>query len=174
MSSVVLGVLAGVAVGKLIQRGRRRWMWARRHGVGHGGAGGGEERWGGWRGWRNRRNFGGGEQAPAPTVKLSEVLGALELNQRQKEEADGVFDTIRTALGGRRFTRWESLGEVLGAIGSEPFDRAAVELAVDAEGRALAGLKKEIVDGVEHLHDILTVEQRGTLREKMGAGAAQA
>ena len=163
MSSVVLGVLAGVAVGKLIQRGRRRWMWRRGQGAGAGGHAG----YPSWRGFRH------GEWGRAPgrePVKLGEVLAALELNQRQKEESDEVFATIRDALGGRRFTRWESLGEVLEAIGSEPFDRAQVELAVDAEGKALAGLKKEIVDGVEHLHDILTPEQRATLRGKL-AGA---
>lgn len=198
MSSVILGVLAGVAVGKLVMRRRRHWMM--RRGGGPGGWGG----FGGWRGhhgegreggeaaavggegaapdegrgfrfrWfqRRARAWGGGESPPR--VDLAGVLKGLELNERQRDEAEEVFDTIRGALGGRRFTRWDALSTVLAAIGSEPFDRSVVELAVDAEGRALEGLKKEIVDGVEHLHDILTAEQRAKLRGTIGEGAAQA
>jgi Spy/CpxP family protein refolding chaperone len=194
--SVLLGVLAGVAVGKLVLHRRRRWMT--RHGGG-GGCGGGHGRFrrGGGEGdahavggegaapdeggrgfafrWFQRRARGAWGQAPeARSINLGEVLGELELNGRQKDEAEEVFDTIRGALGGRRFTRWDALGAVLGAVGSEPFDRAAVELAVDAEGQALAGLKKEVVDGVEHLHDILTAEQRAKLRTTLAGDAARA
>ncbi len=84
-----------------------------------------------------------------------------------------MFERIREAAKQQGFGNLrDKLSVLLGAVGGETFDRAKVEAAVGAEGDKLQALKKEILDGIEHVHNILTPEQREQLRAILARYAA--
>jgi len=99
-----------------------------------------------WRRWQRdevRRNEA---IAPRPPV---DVVGSLELNQRQRE----IFDDTVTKAKARLAVA--ELAEALSLVGREPYDREAVEFLVG---------KGELADDLEQLHFSLTAEQRARLR----------
>jgi hypothetical protein len=157
---VLFGLLIGALAAKLFFRLRR------------GGGGGGHGGWcGGWRGGRGggrgrfwRRGFGTAEQPPArQPVQLGDLSGALDLNERQRQEAAEVFTALRNA-------GVANVEALLDTAAADRFDgaRAEAELAT-----APADLKKEVLDGLEHLHNILTAEQRDRLRGVVRGGSAR-
>jgi len=91
--------------------------------------------------------------------RLHSLLGPMELNQRQMEEAREAFADVAKALGAG-WTRWSGLDEALAAIAAEPFDKARAQAAltgIEGEPARLA------LDALEHVHNILTPEQRERL-----------
>jgi hypothetical protein len=101
---------------------------------------------------------------PAPTLDVSarvdELLRGLELNARQAAEAGDVISILRASIGPRFGVASEVL-LALRAAGKTPFD---ADLAEAALGPKLAGpAGREARDALEHLHNILTEEQRTAL-----------
>lgn len=82
----------------------------------------------------------------APPVDL---VGSLELNQRQRELFDDVVAKAKAKLGA------SELADALAIVGQEPLERDSLE--------SLVG-KGELADDLEHLHFSLTPEQRAKLR----------
>jgi hypothetical protein len=140
---VFLGVVGGALVARMVMRIRH----------GRGCAGGSRMAFGGRR-WRRGRVDGRAAAGVAP-IELSTVIGALELNARQKQELDEVLQTLRQSLGVERIEAWPGLSRALRLVGGATFDRA--ELAAHEQ------LSDEAIDGLEHLHNILTPEQRAQL-----------
>jgi hypothetical protein len=141
--TVALGLLGGLVASKLLFR--RRWHHR------HGGAG--------FRRFRDRR-FGAAPPPPVDTARtLDKLLAPLELNERQAEEAREAFADVAQVLG-PRYPQWNGLEEALAAVAAEPFDRARAQAS-------LAGVEpdpaKNAVDALEHVHNILTPEQRDKL-----------
>jgi hypothetical protein len=136
---VILGVLGGALIARVVLRRRR-------HAYGCGGGG---------MGYRGRRFFRREARwtPPEPAVKLSTLIGALELNARQKEEFDEVLKSVKTSVGADNLEAWPGLGPALRVVGGDSFDRERLD-----------GLPPEAIDGFEHLHNILTPEQRDQLR----------
>jgi hypothetical protein len=122
----------------------------------------------GWHYWeqpRWRRGFRGAD-APPPfdaSSRVATLLSGLELNARQKEEADEVFATIARALG-PAYASWTGVDEALAAVASDPFDRHLAEASLPAP----ADVRRKLVEELEHLNVILTSEQHARLREKLG------
>jgi Spy/CpxP family protein refolding chaperone len=139
-------ILWGILAGALAARVAFRFWRFRRYGYGGCGR----------RGWRARR-FGG----PATWHRIIAALRGLDLNQRQKEDARDVLGKIRESIAAERA---RTLDDLLGAVGGDGFDRAKAEAALAREPHLPEGARKEILDGLEHLHNILTPEQRAHLR----------
>lgn len=167
MHHPILFLLGAFLVGRLIFRARLR-RWQR---YGYGGCGGGcGARFGGpidlgapdrdarrfppwarsrrWRRWQERHAVDAGGDAPSAAAPV-DVVGALELNQRQRELYDEAIGKARAKLA------VPELAEALALVGREPYDREAVEFLVG---------KSELADDLEHLHFSLTPEQRAKLR----------
>ena len=158
---VLFGLLGAFVISRLVLR--RRW----RHAHAGGGCGrrfrGGpidlgapdeERRFGGrfgrrfgrrWQRWQ-RAEGNGDAVVKAPPV---DVVGSLELNQRQRELFEEVVGKAKGKLA------VPELAEALGILGREPFDRDALEFLVG---------KGDLADDLEHLHFSLTAEQRAKLR----------
>lgn len=91
---------------------------------------------------------------------IGEVLRTLELNQRQQEEALPVI-TLLQEVAGSSGPRIEA---ALLAVAAAKFEPQIVEgVLADVP----PGPRRELVDGLEHLHNILIAEQRETLREQL-------
>jgi len=155
---VLFGLLGAFVISRLVMR--RRWRHA------HGGGGCGRFRGGPIdlgapdveRGGRFGRRFGRRWQrrqrdaqdaramVKAPPV---DVVGSLELNQRQRELFDDVVAKAKAKLGAAQ------LADALAVVGQEPLERDSLELLVG---------KGELADDLEHLHFSLTPEQRAKLR----------
>ncbi|HZS41911.1 MAG TPA: hypothetical protein VFF06_34010 [Polyangia bacterium] len=157
---ILLGVVGGILAAKLLYRFRGGGGCARRFRDGGGGCGGGyARRWGRW----SRRHGGGAPDAADLGVKLSDVAGKLELNARQKEEASEVFARLTGAFGDR-VEPGTRLHAVLETISAEPFNEDAAADALGIPDGPPSPADKELLDGVEHVHNILTNEQREKLR----------
>ncbi len=141
---VLLGIAGGVLAAKLLHRLRAG------RGCGHGG-----HRFGRFARW-GRHGRRGQDVPEAPGVTLAQLSGQLELNARQQEDAAELFARLRGAFGDR-VRPGERLAAVLEVIAAEPFD-------ADAAAEALGGRDKETLDAAEHVHNILTAEQREKLR----------
>ena len=168
---ILFGVLAGVFAAKFIARRRRHLSGG---GCGHFGARFDAERWEpGGRGfggharrgfWGRRKEAGGGiARVVSTSERIASVRADLELNKRQNEEFGEVIERIREVLGAA-FERWPA-DEALSVVGSDSFevDRARAVFAAVAD----PALEKELVDGLEHLHTILTPEQRDRLASRL-------
>ena len=148
--TVAIGLLGGLVASKLLFRARFRRHHHHPH---HGG-------WGRWR----RARF---DAPPPPVVELDtqkaldKLLGPLELSQRQAEEAREAFADVAQALG-TRWSNWSGLEEALNAVAAEPFDQARAQAAIGASEQA-----KLAVDALEHVHNILTPEQRDRLEQAL-------
>jgi hypothetical protein len=95
-------------------------------------------------------------------ARLDEIFRSLELNARQAAEAGDVVAALRGAIGPERFASASQVLLALRAVGRTPFD---VDLAEAALGPRLVGAAgKEARDALEHLHNILTEEQRTALQ----------
>jgi hypothetical protein len=156
------GVIAGLLVGAIAAKALMRWRWHRMGGGCGGGGGGcgggGYRRWGHWR-----------HSVPVDgdnARRVVELLGQLELNDRQRDEATSAFDGLKRTLG-ERFAAWGGLDVVLAAIAGATFDRAGVEAA-------LGGAPKELLDDLEHVHNILTPEQRSRIAQVVAGDAPRA
>jgi len=184
----ILFFLGGLMLAKLIMFRRWRRFARLAYGGGWGGSGGG----GCGRGWHHRRHHGGGwggttiviggldhdwsggggggfgrarrtvvGDAEVVTTGVRQQLAALwkrlELNQRQREEVDEVMATIEGAIGRERLDGLTAIFPALAAIVEEPFaaERVRAALGPDASG--------PVVDALEHLHYVLTPEQRALL-----------
>jgi hypothetical protein len=171
-----LFLLGGFLVARLFFRFRRRAMWGRFGGCGHH-----HRRFRRWhdawqRGFAGYHGDQGGDDDPwfgtrqrgrwRPPVavdarrRLDDALKALELHPRQKAEVDDVLTLVRDELG-EGFDRFANIDELLAAIAQPTFDRAraAALLPVPPDRAA------RLVDELEHLHIILTDEQRATLAD---------
>ena len=151
-TSVLLAIVGGALIGKLVLR-RRFGMG----GCGHRGDMGGFGRHGRGFGWRGWRRGGVGVELADSREGIARLLGTLELNDRQREETAELLTKL-TGAG----VRGDRLRAVLASAGAETFEPI---LAEEALGFADLGARaKEVLDGVEHLHNILTPEQREKLR----------
>ena len=93
--------------------------------------------------------------------RIDEVLRGLELNARQAAEAGDVVSILRASIGPERFVGATEVLLALRAAGKTPFD---ADLADAALGPRLAGpAGREARDALEHLHNILTEDQRAAL-----------
>ncbi|MCU1276940.1 MAG: hypothetical protein JWM53_486 [bacterium] len=160
---VLFGLFGAFVISRLLMR--RRWRHAHGGGCGRRFGGGGpidlgapdeERRFGRFgRRWQRRQRSQtydeGRVEVKAPPI---DVVGALELNQRQRELFDEAMGKAKVRLAA------PELAEALGIIGREPFDRQALEFLVG---------KGELADDLEHLHFSLTPEQRGRLRSVASA-----
>ncbi len=141
-------------------RGGRRFMYYRWNGGGH--AGGGWHGRGGGEGhddgaWGIR---GGARPAAKP---IAEVLRSLELNDRQRQEAAPVLALAQEWIG----ASGPRIEAALLAVASERFEPVLVEALLDGSPEQV---RREIVDGLEHLHTILIAEQREQLRTQLSRG----
>jgi hypothetical protein len=149
LGMMALGMVGGMLAGKVVFRARRRaWMRYRAHG------------WGQAR-WREVAPQRAPAAVDAPR-RVAEVLGKLELSQRQSEEAEEVFAAIGQALGDQ-YKRWAEVDMALGSAGGVEFDRQSADASLPLP----AAQRRELVDGLEHLHTILTGEQRERLRQEV-------
>lgn len=172
-------VLFGLLLSAFFVRVAMRWHRYQALGPGACGGGGcgggfGGRRFGGPFGWRRWERFGhfadgfGGFERPGRAVHLGEIVRDLELNARQQEEAQPVLTQLREQLGHSPL-RFRG---ALSAVAAESFDRARAERVVDGVAPDQRG---KLLEGLEHLHNILIPEQREVLRARLqgqGAGAA--
>ncbi len=151
---VLFGLLIGVLAAKLLRRfsscrGGCGSRWEFRHGP---------------FGRDFRGSYSSFAGARSVTRSIDELLLGLDLNKRQQEEAQPILDRLveRTGKSGPRLTA------ALSAVAAERFDRAQAErIFTDAPPEA----GRELVDGLEHFHNILIPEQREHLRARLdGAG----
>jgi hypothetical protein len=166
--SVIVGFLLGRMLFRML-RWRRGFTLAGGH-CGHGFRRQFiDDRGGGLPFSRLRRRRWGDAGAPAPVAltasqRVADLLGKLELNARQKADADEAWAAVRDSLGAR-FDAWQHVDAIFAAVVAPAFDRARVEAALDHVPEPER--RKELVDGLEHLHNILTAEQRSKLRPGM-------
>ena len=154
---VLFGLLGAFVISRVVMR--RRWRHA--HGGGCGRYRGGPIDLGApdvERGGRFGRRFGrrwqrwqrdAGEAQAMVKAPAVDVVGSLELNQRQRELFDDVVAKAKAKLGA------SELADALAIVGQEPLERDSLE--------SLVG-KGELADDLEHLHFSLTPEQRAKLR----------
>jgi hypothetical protein len=100
--------------------------------------------------------------------RVDEALHALELNARQAAEAGDALAAVRAAVGPTRYPYASEVLLALRAAGKTPFDE---DLAAAALGPRLVGeAGREAREALEHLHHILTEEQRATLLRVLTTG----
>ena len=102
----------------------------------------------------------GASNIPPSGRALDDLVRSLELNQRQKTEAEPVFALIKQRLG----VVGPKVDSALHVIAADRFDPAplAAQLANLPEP-----LQRELLDGLEHLHTILISEQREQLKREL-------
>lgn len=159
--SVLMGFLAGAVAMKMLHR------WRRCHN------GGGNSCGGNSCGGRFGRRFGGSgwRRAGGGWFRVIAALRGLDLNDRQRADAREVLGRIKESIADERARAFDDL---IGAVGGETFDRARAESAIAAAPRVPEGARKEILDGLEHLHNILTPEQRAKLRDTLKGDSSDA
>jgi hypothetical protein len=156
----VIGIITTVILAKIALRAVRH-----RFGHRHGGCGGGFRRHA-WRHWQRHNafdlgDFGGHDddlrdwsrgrgRGQSTELRAQEILSGLELNERQRAEAGDVLAVLRSARVGQ-------LPLALRACSRPSFD---ADLAAAAIG---AHASRDAMDALEHLHTILTEEQRALL-----------
>lgn len=155
-------MLFGFLVGVVIFRALRRWSCFR---MGHGC--GGCRRWDGGPGWRSYHaprgdGYGPGfNVVPATPVRpLDELVAGLELNQRQASEAAPLFSLIRERFG----QTGPATQTALQILAAERFDPGPLLPQLGGLPDAVRG---DLVDGLEHVHTILILEQREALRRAL-------
>jgi hypothetical protein len=106
--------------------------------------------------------------APGLGKSIEELAGALDLNARQQQEAAPALTRLREYLG----ERGPHMEAALSAVAGERFDRQRLQdllahpsLVVPPE------VTRELLDGLEHLHNILIPEQREALRDQLSKPA---
>jgi hypothetical protein len=109
---------------------------------------------------------------PIVTLKLGALAEALELNPRQREDVDEVFARLRSQFSDR-VEPGAPLLAILEAVAADPFDAASAEAALATGPGPLGAREKELLDGVEHVHNILTPEQRDKLRAALTPDVAK-
>lgn len=100
----------------------------------------------------------------SPGKTIEELAGALDLNARQQQEAAPVLTRLREHLG----ARGPHIEAALSVVAADRFDRQRLQdllahpsLVVPPEAA------RELLDGLEHLHNILIQEQREALRAQL-------
>ena len=169
-------IFLGIFFGALALKAARRW--SKFHGggcgAGHGCGRSGRRfmyyRWNGGHGnsWGGRSGGEGHEEGPwgirggaaRPAKPISEVLKSLELNERQRQEAVPVLALAQEWLG----PAGPRVEAALLAVASERFEPVLVEALLDG---APENVRREVVEGLEHLHTILIPEQREQLRTQL-------
>lgn len=136
--------------------------WADRGGWGpHGYPGAGDERQEGEPGFE----AGQAVRARVKNISLDEATRGLELHERQRAEAEPVLNRLKEWLG----SRGPRISAVLIVLSQERFEGEAL-------GPILGDLppseRRELYEGLEHLHTILIPEQRESLRRALGFGPA--
>lgn len=103
-------------------------------------------------------------QAPTPTTGKSaeELIKGMDLNQRQRAEAQPVLALLKAQLG----PSGAALEAALATVAAEQFDPAKVRAALQLD-HAPPALAHDILDGLEHFHTILIPEQRESLRDAL-------
>lgn len=132
--------------------GPGRGGWA----VGYGGPG--------WHdGWdpRGEGAARGVARGKATGVTLDEATRSLELHERQRAEAEPVLNRVKEWLG----SRGPRIEAVLTALAAERFD---VDSLLPIVAELPPTERRELLEGLEHLHTILISEQREVLRKALG------
>lgn len=132
--------------------------WGERGGWGYQGPPGGDDP----RGADSEWGFDGGQvRARVKNISLDEATRGLELHERQRAEAEPVVNRLKEWLG----SRGPRISAVLTVLSQERFDGEAL-------GPILADVppteRRELYEGLEHLHTILIPEQRESLRRALG------
>jgi hypothetical protein len=147
IAPIVVGLVGGAFAARMMMRRRMR--------MGGGCRGARSAR---WQRWREGRGFGRWaapdvDSAKLAAERLAAQVIALELNARQKEELEEVFATIRDQAGVKSVADWPAIGRAFSSISGDEFDPDQVQ-----------DQPEKILDALEHLHNILTPEQRASLR----------
>jgi len=150
MVGIALGVLGGMVAFKLIRR--------MRYGGWHGHHRGGWHR-GGY-GWRGRGGPG----------RFFWIARELDLDRSQKKVVFDAIADVRKAAADVRTQGFGALDEIADAVAGEEFDHAAVDKIANDQSAAIDKVKIEIVAALEKLHNVLTPDQRGRLRELLARG----
>lgn len=149
MVGIALGVLGGLVAFKLIRRARcGGWHGHHRGGWHRGGYG--------WRGRGPGRFFF--------------IARELDLDRSQKKVVFDAIADVRKAASDARTQGLGALDEIADAVAGEEFDHAAVDRIANDQTAALEKVKIELVAALEKLHNVLTPEQRGRLRELLARG----
>lgn len=132
----------------------------------------------GWNnGWNHDWNHGwdprdeaafasrGPTRSKATGISLDEVTKGLELHERQRAEAEPVLSRVKEWLG----SRGPRVEAVLLVLAADRFDGESL-LPLLAELPPTE--RRELVEGLEHLHTILISEQREVLRKALGISSA--
>ena len=97
----------------------------------------------------------------ATGVTLDEATRSLELHERQRAEAEPVLNRVKEWLG----SRGPRIEAVLTALAAERFD---VDSLLPIVAELPPTERRELLEGLEHLHTILISEQREVLRKALG------
>lgn len=118
---------------------------------------------GAYDGWDPRGDVGvrGVSRGKATGITLDEVTRSLELHERQRAEADPVLNRVKEWLG----SRGPRIEAVLSVLAAERFD---VEALLPIVAELPPTERRELLEGLEHLHTILISEQREVLRKALG------
>ncbi len=98
-------------------------------------------------------------------VSLDEATRGLELHERQRAEAEPVLNRLKEWLG----SRGPRISAILTVLSSERFDGEALGPIL---GELPPTERRELFEGLEHLHTILIPEQRESLRRALGLSEA--
>jgi hypothetical protein len=173
-------IFLGIFFGALAVKAMRRMAYHRHGGCGARGGGGGcgpcgghagkrflYYRWGGGHPGGHARAEGAwgihGAGAKVAAKPIAEVLRSLELNERQRQEAAPVLALAQEWIG----PAGPRIEAALLAVAAERFEPVLVEALLEG---APENIRREVVEGLEHLHTILIAEQREQLRTQLSRG----
>jgi Spy/CpxP family protein refolding chaperone len=131
-------------------------------------------RYGGWHrhhhGWQRGGRGGWGGRGYGGPGRFFWIARELDLDRSQKKVVFDAIADVKKAAGDARTQGIGALDEIADAVAGEEFDHAAVDKIANDQSAALDKVKIEIVAALEKLHNVLTPEQRGRLRELLARG----
>ncbi len=95
----------------------------------------------------------------------------LDLDERQRTEVEGLFLQVREAMRAVRREASSGLDVLFDSFGTETFDRSRVEQFSSQKGESFDKARKELVNALARLHEILSPAQRERLRHLLNGSA---